>query len=293
MLVGAAGCWGIGTVISKQVLDRGVAPMTLLILELLASCLLLSLIALVRRVSWSMSSSTQKLTVLGVLNPGLAYALGLLGLTQISASMSVLIWAAEPVLILALAILILRQKIAGATIVAIAAAVIGVFLVVYRPDAEGQPLGIALTMAAVLACASYTVLTQKLLLDDASAPVVLLQQVAALAFALVVTGVATAADVAQLGLPGDLTTWAMVVASGTVYYGLAFTFFLTGLRDVPAATAGAFLPLIPVFGLAAAYVAGERLFEQQWLGASLVLVAAGVVAFVPADQEPVVRASER
>src|SRR5947207_527264 len=37
---------------------------------------------------------------LGILNPGLAYALSLLGLALITASLSVLLWAVEPILIL-------------------------------------------------------------------------------------------------------------------------------------------------------------------------------------------------
>lgn len=285
MLLAAAACWGIGTVISKQVLDRGVAPMTLLVLELLASCLFLSLIAWLRRTSWSMSSENLKLALLGILNPGLAYALGLVGLTQISASMSVLLWAAEPVLILALAIFVLRQQVAGATIAAIATAVLGVILVVYRPGVEGEPFGIGLTLAAVMACASYTVLTQRLLLDDSSPTVVLFQQVAALAFALTVTGVVLATDLDGLELPQDLTTWVLAAASGMVYYGLAFSFFVAGLRFVPATTAGTFLPLIPVFGLAAAYMTGERMLDQQWFGAGLVVAAAAVAAVIPARGE--------
>lgn len=293
MLLSATACWGIGTVISKQVLDRGVAPMTLLVLELLASCLLLSLIALVRRMSWLMSSEDLKLTLLGVLNPGLAYALGLLGLTQVTASMSVLLWAAEPVLILALVIFVLRQHVAGATIAAIATAVVGVILVVHRPGVEGEPLGIALTLVAVLACASYTVLTQRLLLDDSSPRVVLFQQTAALAFALLVSGVVVASGLDELGLPEDLTTWALAAASGMVYYGLAFSFFVAALRHVRAATAGTFLPLIPVFGLAAAYATGERLLDDRWLGAGLVVVSAAVAVVIPTREEHVIRDASR
>ncbi len=44
-----------------------------------------------------------------------------------------------------------------------------------------------------------------------------------------------------------------------VYYGLAFWFLVAGLRGVPASIAGSFFPLIPVFGLAAGYLAGDRL----------------------------------
>lgn len=145
-------------------------------------------------------------------------------------------------------------------------------------------------MAAVLACASYTVLTQRLLLDDSSETIVLCQQVAALAFALAVTGVGTATGLTHVGLPDDIRTWVLTAASGMVYYGLAFTFFIAGLRGVPAATAGAFLPLIPVFGLAAAYVTGERLLGQQWFGAGLVVAAAAVAVVIPTRPEPASKA---
>jgi drug/metabolite transporter (DMT)-like permease len=273
LLVSATACWGGGTVLSKQVLNRGVAPMTLLVVELVASCALLLGLMVLSKQAWTRGPALPKLAVLGVLNPGLAYALGLLGLVSISASMSVLLWATEPVLILLLAVLILRERAAAATIAAITAALVGVLLVIYRPGAAGDAVGITLTVAAVTACACYTVLTRRLLLDDSSLIVVLVQQAAALIFATVVAGLASATGIAAVGLPPDVGTWALAAASGMVYYGFAFWFFIGGLRGVPASIAGAFLPLIPVFGLAAAYLVGDRLLDRQWLGATLVVLA--------------------
>lgn len=272
MLVCATACWGGGTVLSKQVLVRGVAPLTLLVLELATSCLLLSLVMLLRG-GWARGPGLLKLAGLGVLNPGLAYALGLLGLVTVSASMAVLLWATEPILILLLAVFILRERVAAATVAAIAAAVAGVLLVIYRPGAAGDAVGITLTVAAVFACACYTVLTRRLLLDDTSLLVALVQQATALGFAVVVTGLASAAGIAAVGLPTDAGTWALAAASGTVYYGFAFWFFIGGLRGVPASIAAAFLPLIPVFGLAAGQLSGDRLLDRQWLGATLVVLA--------------------
>ena len=279
LLVAATACWGCGTVLSKQVLDRGVAPLTLLALELFASCALLWISMVVLRVRPVRSPGLVKLAALGVLNPGLAYALGLVGLVTVSASMSVLLWATEPVLIMVLAVLLLHERIAAATGVAVAVALVGVALVIYRPGVSGDALGIALTVGAVAACASYTVLTRRLLLDDSSLTVVLAQQLVALTFAVLLVGVASATGLADVGLPGDPGTWVLAVASGTVYYALAFWFFVGGLRGVPASIAGAFLPLIPVFGLGAAYLVGDRLLQRQWLGASLVVLATlGAVA---------------
>ena len=69
----------------------------------------------------------------------------------------------------------------------------------------------------------------------------------------------------------DPSAWGFAVASGVVYYGLAFTAYVAGLRHVPAEVAGSLLPAIPVFGLTAAYVTGDRLSTLQWVGVALVV----------------------
>ena len=162
--------------------------------------------------------------------------------------------------------------------VAVAIALIGVLLVLYRPGASGDAVGISLTVGAVSACAFYTVLTRRLLLDDGSLEVVLVQQIAALCFGVTLAGTVAAIGITGLGLPANLTTWALAAASGMVYYGLAFWFFVGGLRGVPASVAGSFFPLVPVFGIAAGYLAGDRLTDRQWIGAAMVVVATGAAA---------------
>jgi probable blue pigment (indigoidine) exporter len=191
----------------------------------------------------------------------------------------VLLWATEPVAILLLAALVLREHIAPGLAFSVAVAVLGVLLVVYQPGAAGDAAGITLTLVSVGCCALYTVLTRRLLLDDSSLTVVLVQQAAALVFAVVL---ATVVDVA--GGPGWALTglgaaaWLGAGASGVLYYGLGFWFFLTGLRQVPASYAGAFLPLIPVFGVAAGYLVGERLEPRQLLGAVVIVAATAAIA---------------
>jgi len=286
LIVAATACWGLGTVLSKRVLDQGVAPLTLLAIELLSSSLLLSMVALLLRAPLHWSRSLSKLALLGILNPGVAYALGLLGLVTISASLSVLLWATEPVLIMLLAVLLLREQVAAATIVAVAVALVGVLLVLYQPGASGAAGGIALTLGAVTACAFYAVLTRWLLLDDSSLTVVLVQQVAALTFAVVLAAGAWLSGASDPGLPADAATWALAAASGTVYYGLAFWLFIGGLRGVPASIAGSLLPLIPVFGLVAAYVAGDRLTDRQWTGAALVVAATAAATAYHVTRQP-------
>jgi probable blue pigment (indigoidine) exporter len=277
-LVAAAACWGLGTVASKQVVDQ-VAPLTLLALQLAASCALLFTFTLIRSERFSWTPSVRRLAGLGVINPGIAYALGLIGLTTITASMSVLLWALEPVVILLLAALVLREHIPMTLAMWIGVAVTGALLVVYQPGASGEPVGIILTLISIGFCAVYTVLTRLLLLDDSSLTVVLAQQVAALAF------VVTVASVVELaGGPGwevsghGIGVWLGAAASGVLYYGLGFTFYVSGLRRVPASYAGAFLPLIPVFGIVAAYLLGERLDFRQLVGAAIIVGATMTIA---------------
>jgi probable blue pigment (indigoidine) exporter len=277
MLVAATACWGTGTVLSKLALDRGLAPVVLLAVELAASCtfLVLILTASTRaRPRIPGSPAYRKVVALGALNPALAYALGLIGLTTISASLAVLIWALEPILVTGLAVLMLRERVSPAVTVLVVAATLGAIVVVSTPGAHGSPAGVALTLAAVVACALYTVLTRRLILDDGSLVVVLGQQVLALALVavwLVVAVVATNGGAA--GTRPDAETLLLAATSGVVYYGGAFAFYVSGLRQVTAASAGAILPLIPVWGLAAAFLAGDRLTLTQWAGAALVALA--------------------
>jgi drug/metabolite transporter (DMT)-like permease len=278
-LVAAAACWGLGTVASKHVVDD-VAPLTLLPLQLTASCAFLLAVALARREPFVWTQSMRRLSILGVLNPGVAYALGLVGLTTITASLSVLLWALEPVAILLLAALVLREHISAGLAGSVAVAVTGALAVVYQPGAAGNATGITLTLVSIGFCATYTVLTRRLVLDDSSLVVVLAQQVAALLFA-----VALATVTELLGgngwdsdSLGALATWLGAAASGVLYYGLGFTFYLAGLRHVPAAYAGAFLTLIPVVGVTAGQLTGERLDPRQWLGALVIVAATASIA---------------
>jgi drug/metabolite transporter (DMT)-like permease len=280
-LVAAAACWGLGTVVSKQVVDD-VAPLTLLPIQLAASSLLLLVVATMRREPIVLTPPVRKLAGLGVLNPGAAYALGLVGLTTITASMYVLLWATEPVVILVLATLVLRERISLRLAVLVSVAVGGVLLVVYQPGVSGDMVGILLTITSVGFCGLYTVLTRRLLLDDASLTVVIAQQAAALAFAVVLATVVELVGSNGWDLSGlGATSLLAAAVSGVLYYGLGFAFYLTGLRLVPASYAAAFLPLIPLFGLAGGYLTGERLSPLQWCGTALVVAATLAIAARP------------
>ncbi len=277
VLVLAAACWGIGTVLSKQAVAE-IPPLALLAAQLTISLLFLGVVARRRGDRLPTGPDGRRLAALGLLNPGLAYALSLLGLAQIGASLSVLLWALEPVLILVLAVLLLRER-PGIVVVAMSAlAVAGLALVVYDPSASGALPGIVLTIAGVACCAVYTVATRRWLPGaESTLGVVVAQQAYALGFAVV--SLAAAAAIGTRVLPGAVSPLGLVstVASGLVYYGLAYAFYLSGLRWVPASIAAMSFYLIPVFGVGAATLLGDRLAPLQWVGAVVVVLAVGAV----------------
>ncbi len=281
-LVLAAASWGVGTVVSKQALDE-FAPVALLVVQLTISVLFLSALSMRSPRPTSTARRRRRAMSLGLLNPGLSYALALVGLSTIAASTSVLIWASEPALIVLLALIVLRERLTPRLWSAIAMALAGVLLVVYAGGISGSPVGVLLTLGAVLACAVYTILARIWAVDDAALSITLDQQTAALVFALVLAAVLLLADPSQLAgstALGDISTraWLAAIISGLMYYALAFWFYLSALRHVEASIAGSFLTLVPVFGVAAAMVTGERLDIRQWVGAALVVGSVAVIA---------------
>jgi drug/metabolite transporter (DMT)-like permease len=277
----AAACWGIGTVISKRAVAE-IPPLVLLAVQLSASLAVLGV--LMRRRGISLRGGAPPLLGrLGILNPGVAYALSLIGLVSISASLSVLLWALEPILILLLAALVLGERAGLGLVVLSAFAVAGTALIVFEPATSGQWQGIAITIAGVGCCAIYTVVTRRwIAVSDSTAQVVTAQQAYALGFVIVVLiGTAVVGGGIEL-VSVSPVAWAGALGSGVLYYAAAYWFYLTALRVVPASFAAVSFYLIPVFGVAGAFVVlGERLEPRQWLGAAIVLLAVVAVSRLP------------
>jgi probable blue pigment (indigoidine) exporter len=286
----AAAAWGVGTVISKRALDE-IPPLTLLPVQLAASLTVLAV--LMRRRGLPLRGSPAILGRLGVLNPGLAYALGLLGLGSITASLAVLLWAVEPLMILILAIWLLRERVAPVVGVLSLAAVVGLALLVYEPSTNGQWSGVALTLTGVACCATYTIVTRRwIAASDSTAQVVFAQQAHALVFALIVVafvglmgGEVRPTGVSAIGLLS-------AISSGVLYYAGAYWLYLTALRSAPASMAAISFYLIPLFGVAGGILLlGEGLDPRQWVGAAIVLIAVLVITFRPNASEAVAAAA--
>jgi len=287
-LIAASAAWGIGTVISKRAVEE-IPPLALLPIQLASSLAVMTVLLAANRLPFRDPTAPAALERLGVLNPGLSYALGLLGLVSITASLAVLIWALEPLLILLMAGWFLRERLGVALIALSLVAAAGVGLVVYDPASTGSLLGVALTFAGVVCCAIYTTAARRWLVHATeTASVVAAQQAYALGFALVLAAIAWAVGGAVWPASPSAIGLASAAVSGVLYYGLAYWMYLWALRRMPASIAAASFYLIPVFGLVASFaVLGERLTTLQSIGAGVVLVAVlGIARFAMDRGDP-------
>ena len=165
LLVVACALWGAGTVLNKALL-ASLSPVALLFLQLAPSAAALWTAMLLSRVRLPKASLLAPIVMLGLLNPGVAYTLSLMGLSRVSASVTTLLWASEPLMILLLAAALLREPVTWRLFSLMAVGAVGVVLVADLAhgfgSASAEPIGVLLLLAAVLCCALYTVASRGL-----------------------------------------------------------------------------------------------------------------------------------
>lgn len=282
-MVLAAAFWGLGTIATKAVLDE-VPPLTLLVVQLTVSVLFLWLIFLATRQTFSLGKNPARLSLAGLLNPGLAYTFALIGLSITTASMSSLLWAAEPALILALAWILLKERLTGITLLLSLVAISGALMVIAGAanlEGGGLLLGNLFIVAAVFFCSFYTVITKQAAENANPISLAAVQLSVSLVLALAIWSVDLNDGVLAILADIQPHTWFWASVSGIIYYALAFLFYIMGLKQMAASEAALYLNLIPIFGVAGAFIfLGERLAPIQWIGALVILFAVGAISIL-------------
>ncbi|WP_321911969.1 DMT family transporter [Burkholderia cepacia] len=277
----AALCWGSATVMSKGALSR-FAPVSLLVIQLTASVTVLWGMVWLRRpptVSWK---DVARFGGLGLLEPGLAYLLGLTGLASTEASGATLIQASESVMIVVASAILFRERPTGRFVVLSLIALCGLLLALGAVTSDATTDGIAGTLlifAGTASAAIYVVLSGKYATKIDPTYIVAWQQTVALIFAIVMLPVEWSLQPASQILPVGAGVWVLACVSGIVQYALAFSLYMTALKSVSANTAGSFLNLVPLIGLAGAFVfLREELSTIQLIGAAVTIVAVTLIS---------------
>ena len=274
-MIGSAACWGSSTVMTKEALSA-LGPMLLLSGQLAASVGFLWMVTVLARVRTPPGRAGRWASFAGLLEPGLAYALGTSGLVLTTASHAVAIAATEPIFVVAIASLIFGIRIGRGGTGAVGLATVGMTMLTVSSVEQGEASagGDALILLGTISAALYVIVSSRFGATLAPVHLAARQQTVGLILALVMTGVALAAGWETL--PADLAWWtvALVVISGIVQYALAFWLYLLGLRVLPVHVAALFLALTPVFGMAGGVIVlGESVGASDLAGTVVIVVA--------------------
>lgn len=274
LMTASAACWGIATVMSKGALAYA-PPLTLLTAQLIASLAFLAVMIAIAGKPVRLDRGARRAALSGVLEPGLAYALGIAGLAMTSAANASMIGSTEPLIVVVLAFVLFRVRTGRRQLAAVAVAMAGIALAsVADGPMNASALGDGLVVLATVFAALYVVVTSRLVTKIAPLPLAFFQQSVGLIAAALLLGVAYAAGFERIEAMPSVRGWWLIVSSGIVQYALAFWFYLLALRTMPVGTAALFLALIPVFGIGAAAVfLGEEITTLQAIGCTLIIGA--------------------
>jgi drug/metabolite transporter (DMT)-like permease len=285
--VGATFCWGGGMTLTKLALGH-FEPSLLLLVQLLSSIAFLVLVLLAtgtRTKSWA---QVLRNSGLGVLEPGLAYFLGLEGLNRISAAEAVVLSSTESIMIVLLAWMLAIERPRGIVLLLAFVGAAGAVLVAgSHLQYAGGTLslwGDALLLGGVLCAAVYVVCSSRLASVTEPLPALIGQQVVAVLFA---AGIHLALGDGGFSIPSvSAYGWVLAATSGIVQYACAFWLYLWALKGLRADEAGLYLSLTPVFGLVIAVpVLGERLTALQWMGTIVIIGTIVVLTRVREEQQ--------
>ncbi|NJM49032.1 MAG: DMT family transporter [Alkalinema sp. RU_4_3] len=284
LIVLSTAIYGLTMAVTKGTLDY-IPPLTLLTVQTASSVLLFWTIVVVRRIPVQWNRQTVQVGLSGLLEPGLSYLCGMLGLSMTTASDAALLGTLEPIATIAFAWLFLKERVGKLLLGLGGLACLGV-LFVAMPEGGGAVRsslpGNLLVMMSVVFAALYVIVTSRSIGQMSPVLLAALQQSAALGlFAIIEVWACFHGE--HLVWQGG-TGWSLVVAvlSGAFGYGLAFLLYLEALRRRSASEISLYLALVPVFGAIAAYVVlGERLLPVQGLGGMLILLAVVGVSKLP------------
>lgn len=273
--------WGFGISAVKHALGY-LPPAHLLLVQLVFSSLVIAVLAAVDGSPRPNLRQALLGGATGVLEFGLGYGVGTIGLYLTTASNTSLISTTEPFFVLLLAWLLLREPMSRLMALCGIAAAAGLAMVV-APDTNHARLtllgGDALLLLQYFCGGLYAVISRRIVAGIAPLVLCTLQFVAGSLFVVVLVAAAQTFGIVDSWpkLTAPALLWAFL--SGMLQFALPFWLHLIALRHMPASIFSFFLALVPVFGVIGAMLfLGERLGAIQIVGGGLLVGALLAVA---------------
>jgi drug/metabolite transporter (DMT)-like permease len=273
LLLLASVSWGLATALTKVALEQ-LAPLDLFGIEVAVGAAVLGAVALGRGARPSRPSAVA--LALGVLDPGLAFLLFDVGLAHTAATHGALLLATDSLFTVALAAVLLRERVGPRLGVALAAGFAGSALLSLKGGGMSTVAGDMLVVASALSAAVYGVLARRIAARRDALSLTAEQMLGATSVAL---PLAVAAMLAGHSHLGHVDTGHLVVALAVSLLGsvVPFVLYNVAIEAVTASSAALVLTLVPLFGaLASLALLSEDLAGPQLAGGAFVLVAAGL-----------------
>ncbi|KNY07152.1 EamA family transporter [Microbacterium sp. GCS4] len=212
-----------------------------------------------------------KALVLGILNIGAFFPLLFLAAERLPGGVAAAVAGAQPLIVLALGTLVLRDRIRPASAIAALAGAAGVAMVVLGPEAKLDGWGILAALGGVSSTGLGIILTKRWGRPTGVGPVAYAgwQLTAGGLFLLPLT-------ITLEGFPSHLDGGAVLgyLWLGTVGGLIAYTLWFRGIQQLPVIAPGLLALLSPVVAtVLGATIAGESFSGAQAVGIGIVLVA--------------------
>ncbi len=273
----SAACWGLGTVMSRDLLDT-LSPPGLLVIQLTASLFFLLLLSL-RDSPWKkFDGRFCVISLSGLLEPGFTYVVGLIGLGLTTAGNASIIGATEPIITVLLAWICFGNRPSRKLFTCITVAFIGLILVSWNDIAhirQMNMLGDGLILLSTILASGYTIVSSRFTKDYTAATLATGQQTVGLIFAIIVFLLASLFGFEPK--TANPLTWQIFIyaaISGIVQYAISFWLYLYSLRYLSIGKASLWLTVTPIFGLTGAMLwLGERPEGLVFFGAILIILS--------------------
>ncbi|MEV0269633.1 EamA family transporter [Hamadaea sp. NPDC050747] len=270
--------WGSTYAVTTQLLPADRPLLAGMLRALPAGLLLLLLTRKLPSGSW-----WGKAFVLGVLNIGAFFPLLFLAAYRLPGGVAAVLGSVQPLIVIGLSVVLLHQRPLLRALAAGVVGVLGVALVVLRPGASFDAVGLAAGLAGAAAMAAGTVLSKRWgRPDDVNALTMTAWQLTA--GGLVIVPLALLIEGAPPALsPTNLAGYAYLA---TVNTAVAYWLWFRGLASLPASSAGFLGLLSPVAAMVIGWaVLGQALTPVQVVGAVVALgatIAGALLASRPA-----------
>ena len=213
---------------------------------------------------------------------GVAFLVQFEGLARVSVTLAALLVGAMPALI-AIAARLLGEKVSRASWAGVAAATLGAALIAGKPDGAGSPLGVALSLIALLIFLAWLLVLRR---APAAPSPMAIPAVTVVIAALTILPIA----LYMHGAPRlDLSpaAWAGIVGQGVLSTLLATAAWQFGSARVGAASAGVFINIEPLMGAAIGVALfGDHLTYALAAGGLLIVVGSLAVVLGERDAAP-------